>query len=376
MAGQASGARQGGGTSLPHAPRIFISYRREDSEGHAGRLYDALSARFGDEQVFMDVDTIPLGADFTEAIAEAVGACDVLLAVIGRDWLSATASDGRRRLDDPHDFVRIEIKSALKREVRVIPTLVHGAEIPRAGELPRDIAALSRRNGIQLRSDSWAYGIGQLIETIETLAGGQESGRPRPAAKSSSPTAKKRSAAPKAAQASPSRKRSNAPPRKFEGAFSTKPTYQVRKSNASTGEHLVLDVVVGGTTHVVQIPRTAILLELAPAVQVDGSPVKGTKPNQFLAQISGSLLPPSQDEHLGAKQDASPADSTWWSYTFGFNDGLRNATALLKLRTIPDATSARTDLFFLVAERYRSLHKAVVVEVRLELDGQWLYWSR
>jgi hypothetical protein len=157
-------------------PRVFISYRREDSEGHAGRLYDALTARFGAEQVFMDVDAIPLGVDFAQVIEKAVGSCDVLIAVIGREWLSIEGSDGHRRLDNPDDFVRLEIRAALSRDVRVIPTLVHGAQMPGADKLPEDISGLVRRNGIQLRGDSWGAGITHLINAIENVPGSH----PRP----------------------------------------------------------------------------------------------------------------------------------------------------------------------------------------------------
>src|SRR5262249_8241197 len=135
------------------APRIFISYRRHDGAPYAGRLYDAFCARFGAESVFMDVDTIPLGVDFTAEIADAVGACNALVAVIGRSWLNARTSSGSRRLDDPDDFVRLEIRSALERDIRVIPALVEGMTMPGAHELPKDIADLARRNGIQLRDD-------------------------------------------------------------------------------------------------------------------------------------------------------------------------------------------------------------------------------
>src|SRR6185503_11993481 len=101
--------------------RIFISYRRGDTSAYAGRIYDRLSERFGDKQVFMDVDTIEPGADFVEYIEDAVGSCDVLIAVIGRDWSSATNPDGSRRLEDPEDFVRLEVGAGLERDVRVIP---------------------------------------------------------------------------------------------------------------------------------------------------------------------------------------------------------------------------------------------------------------
>src|SRR5215471_14154139 len=93
---------------------VFISYRRQESSGITGRLYDRLAGRFGDDQVFMDVDTIALGVDFTQVIAQAVSNCTVLLAVIGPGWLTATDEDGQRRLDDPDDIVRVEIHTALE----------------------------------------------------------------------------------------------------------------------------------------------------------------------------------------------------------------------------------------------------------------------
>src|SRR5215471_115414 len=100
--------------SGPAGGGVFISYRRQESSGITGRLYDRLAFRFGDAQVFMDVDTIALGVDFTQVIAEAVGNCTVLLAVIGPGWLAATDEDGQRRLDDPDDIVRVEIHTALE----------------------------------------------------------------------------------------------------------------------------------------------------------------------------------------------------------------------------------------------------------------------
>src|SRR5215467_13810316 len=116
--------------------RIFLSYRRDDSGGYTGRLYDRLSQHFGRDNLFMDVDTIALGLDFVEVIQDAVGVCDVLLAVIGRQWLTSADARGYRRLDNPEDFVRIEIMAALARNIRVIPVLVGGASMPRSTELP------------------------------------------------------------------------------------------------------------------------------------------------------------------------------------------------------------------------------------------------
>ena len=114
---------------------IFISYRREDSAGYAGRLYDRLATQFGADNVFMDVEGIEPGVDFVDAIGRAVGSCEVLIVIIGREWLSA-GHEGKRRIDDPSDFVRIETAAALVRGIRVVPVLVEGAAMPRADELP------------------------------------------------------------------------------------------------------------------------------------------------------------------------------------------------------------------------------------------------
>jgi hypothetical protein len=122
------------GSSPAELGRIFISYRREDASYPAGWLFDRLADRFGRGQVFKDIDSIRLGDDFVEVITRAVGSCDVLLALIGEEWLTVSDQDGRRRLDDPDDFVRLEIEAALARNVRVIPILVgidrRGGRIP------------------------------------------------------------------------------------------------------------------------------------------------------------------------------------------------------------------------------------------------------
>jgi hypothetical protein len=110
--------------------KIFISYHRDDSAGYAGRLFDFLSARFGSKNVFMDIDTIEPGDDFRKVVRNAVGTCDVVLVMIGKQWLSMTDAKGQRRLDDLSDWVRVEIATALANpEVRVIPVLVRGAPI-------------------------------------------------------------------------------------------------------------------------------------------------------------------------------------------------------------------------------------------------------
>src|SRR5437868_2808199 len=111
-------------------PKIFISYRRDDSETDTDFLYEQLAHHFGKEHVFMDIDNIPVGRDFAEVIESAVSSCDVLIAIIGKQWLTIT--DGqKRRLDNPEDFVRLEIAAALRRKILVIPLLVRGAKMPR-----------------------------------------------------------------------------------------------------------------------------------------------------------------------------------------------------------------------------------------------------
>jgi TIR domain len=149
--------------------RVFISYRRQESSGLAGRLYDRLAARFGDDQVFMDVDTIALGVDFAEVISQAVSSCQVLLAVIGPRWLAATDEDGRRRLDDPDDLVRLEIAAALERDIRVIPILIEGAAMPRRQQLPEALAGLARRNALILRHESFRADADRLLAAVEPI---------------------------------------------------------------------------------------------------------------------------------------------------------------------------------------------------------------
>ncbi|MBZ0282535.1 MAG: protein kinase [Anaerolineae bacterium] len=136
------------------APRIFISYRREDSIAVTGRLYDRLTVAFGDSFVFKDVDKIPVGANFKKILENEVAACDVLLAVIGGNWLDITDTGGRRRLDNPDDFVHIEIEAALQREdILVIPVLVNNATMPGIESLPDGLQELAFRNAAILRND-------------------------------------------------------------------------------------------------------------------------------------------------------------------------------------------------------------------------------
>ena len=128
--------------------RIFISYRRSDSIGHTGRIYDRLVAEFGKASVFMDVDNIPLGADFSKHIAQEVSKCQVVLVVIGNAWTTATSVDGTRRLDSIDDYVRVEIESALQQGIPVIPVLLDGVSMPTRLQLPESLHPLTQRNGV------------------------------------------------------------------------------------------------------------------------------------------------------------------------------------------------------------------------------------
>ena len=145
---------------------IFISYRRDDTEGHAGRLFEDLCERFGKDAVFMDVAGIEPGRDFRRAIEQQLASCGVLLAVIGKDWLNVTDGQGRRRLDDPYDFVRLETAGALKRDIPVIPVLVHQAEMPRPEQLPDELKDLAFRNGVELTHARWASDVQVLIAAL------------------------------------------------------------------------------------------------------------------------------------------------------------------------------------------------------------------
>ena len=133
--------------------KVFVSYRRSDSSTATGRIYDHLTATFGQDSVFKDIDSIALGDDFRRAIGTAVGDCRVLLAIIGDGWLEVTGEGGKRRLDEPDDYVRIEVESALARGIPVIPVLVGERAMPRAEELPASLRELAFRNGIRVRPD-------------------------------------------------------------------------------------------------------------------------------------------------------------------------------------------------------------------------------
>src|SRR5262245_7900283 len=147
--------------------KIFVSYRRDDSAGHAGRVTDRLEREFGRDLLFMDVDGIPLGVNFVKVLNEEVAKCGALLAVIGPNWLDVRDDDGNRRLDNTNDFVRIEIAAALQRDIPVIPILLDGARMPRASQLPDDLRELASRNGLDVRHASFHTDMEKLIHGLK-----------------------------------------------------------------------------------------------------------------------------------------------------------------------------------------------------------------
>lgn len=149
---------------------VFISYRRSDAAPHAGRLYDRLTARFGDDAVFMDIDDIDPGADFPDVIAGTLARTEVVLVVIGPGWAAARDAGGGRRLDDPADFVRHEVQAAMRLGKRIVPLLVGGAPMPAAADLPPELAALPRYNALELSEARFEADFARLVETLDPAA--------------------------------------------------------------------------------------------------------------------------------------------------------------------------------------------------------------
>jgi hypothetical protein len=148
---------------------IFINYRRDDSSGVAGRLGDRLAQNFSRRDIFMDVDAMKPGLDFVKQLDEHVAKCDVFLAVIGPSWLKATDEKGRRRLDLPRDYVRVELACALKREIPVIPVLVNGAAMPIEDDLPDDLKSLTNRHALELRHTRFAADSEAIIRALHII---------------------------------------------------------------------------------------------------------------------------------------------------------------------------------------------------------------
>ena len=149
--------------------QIFISYRRKDTSWVVTSIYQSLLKDFTRDQLFRDIDSIPYGVDFVELIEQVVGTCDVLIAVIGKEWLSLTDKDNHRMLDNPLDFVRIEIAAALKRNIRVIPVLVDDASMPESNALPEDLKLLARRNAMTISYTRFTTDVDKLIRTLKSV---------------------------------------------------------------------------------------------------------------------------------------------------------------------------------------------------------------
>jgi hypothetical protein len=159
---------------------VFISYRRDDAPGYTRALYEALEKQFGAAQVYMDVDAIKPGVDFVEALEAALASCHILIAVIGENWLIAS-NDRGRRIDDPNDFVRMEIATALKRGIPVVPLLVEGATMPSAEDVPSDLKPLARRNALAISHARFSGDLARVVaaidETVSAAVGPIQSAR-------------------------------------------------------------------------------------------------------------------------------------------------------------------------------------------------------
>jgi len=155
--------------------RLFLSYRRSDSQIITGRISDRLFARYGQENVFRDVDSIPLGVDFRSHIRESIKQCQVLLVIIGTDWMEVTNSQGIRRIDNPIDPVRVEIELALENDIPIIPVLVKGANMPSSEALPESIASIAYSNAFVVPEEPYFHlGLDKLISDLDGLDGFQK----------------------------------------------------------------------------------------------------------------------------------------------------------------------------------------------------------
>jgi TIR domain len=172
--------------------KIFLSYRREDAAGFALALFGRLEQSFPSESLFMDVEGgIGAGQDFVGVIEEQVSACDVMLALIGPDWLTVTDEAGRPRLENPEDFVRIEVESALKFGKRVIPVLLQKTEMPRAVALPEPLKALARRNAVGLTQERFKADAQGLIKALQDALAEVEEARRLAATKAAAAAVKR-----------------------------------------------------------------------------------------------------------------------------------------------------------------------------------------
>ena len=149
--------------------KIFLNYRREETSGHAGRLYDRLSQHFGADQIFMDLDTLKPGVDFTQDIDQAVGQCEVMVSLVGNRWLVLPDESGGPRINNPEDWVRLEIKSALDRNIPVVPVLVQRASMPSKSQLPSNLEQFTRRQAFELLDNRFHQDADNLIDRLEEI---------------------------------------------------------------------------------------------------------------------------------------------------------------------------------------------------------------
>ena len=147
---------------------VFISYRREITAGEARALFNELLEKLGKNSVFMDVDSIALGRDFRGALQKTLESCDLMLVLIGKDWAEVKDEEGRPRLHNPGDFVRLEIEAALKRDIVVTPILVQGAHMPAPEQLPSEIRDLVYRNGFELSHNRWESDFAEMIRRLKS----------------------------------------------------------------------------------------------------------------------------------------------------------------------------------------------------------------
>ena len=272
--------------------KVFINYRREDAAPYAGRLYDRLTAHFGEDQVFIDIDQIEPGEDFVEAINRKVATCDIAIVAIGPHWLHASDPSGKRRLDDEEDFVRIEIVAALQREIRIIPVLVGGAQMPGKHDLPEALAPLSRRNAIELSETRFHADVNRLIEAIERAFAATE--------KKAEPSATPAAPSPKPAAVRPPKPKSKYLPEPSGGRK------QLRKLGAtSSGNWLSLGFKVAVSVALIALvaaavawffmrqsikPTTAAIpLQQTPAL-VEAAPTTEPKPSAASAPASPTAV--------------------------------------------------------------------------------------
>ena len=150
--------------------QVFICYRRENSSWVAGRIYDRLSQKFGRDVIFKDIDSIPLGINFKQHIESVVQQCSVVLVIVYHRWMGESAESGKSRIDDPNDFVRIEIESALSREIPIIPLFIEDAVIPSENDLPETMKGLVARHGMKVNNDPYFHrDMDRLINHLEPI---------------------------------------------------------------------------------------------------------------------------------------------------------------------------------------------------------------